>query len=521
MVGPRARALSVAEFGGRMRIFTVNAAIENGSPLRALIGTAMESWPQRRDRIRAAVTRSGLAWPYGEIDVMSSPNTVNVGEASDLAVAVAILAASGQVPAAAAQDAIFYAGLGNDGCLRPVPDITDAATAVAAAGVHAALVVAASDIGYTARVPGLPGIGARTLGEVTAWLREAPEACFPSLIRTGPPPVPDMATLPGNWLPRIAAEVCAAGGHSLSLIGQPGSGAELLAARLPGILPPLDEKEATEVTRLHNAAGVIRADAPPVTVPPFITAGPDTTMAQMLGGGPELSRPGAASLAHHGVLFLHQAPEMRREVLDALRQPLEAGAVALARGGPCGPTATFPARFLLVVSASPCPCTAKGASPEECQCTPATRRRYLGRLSGPLTDRVTVKAWMTIPSKRDAQVLSPCTAVIAARVRAARDRAARRLSGTPWRVNAGIPTDALGAFPVDLGALGPVDHAVDAGQVSQRGAVQVQRLAWTIADLGGNVRPNRSDVLAALGFYCGDHEWLSQYSGNRHFPVPH
>jgi magnesium chelatase family protein len=519
MAGPRARALSVAEFGGRMRIFTVNAAIENGSPLRTLIGTAMESWPQRRDRIRAAVTRSGLAWPDGEIDVMTSPNTVNASEASDLAVAVAILAASGQAPAPAAQDAIFYAGLGNDGCLRPVPDITDAATAVAATGAHAPLVVAASDLGYTARIPGLPVVGARTLAEVTAWLREAPEAYFPSQIRTGPPPVPDMATLPGNWLPRVAAEICAAGGHSLSLIGPPGSGAELLAERLPGILPPLGENEADDVTRLHKAAGAIPAEL--LTMAPLITVGPDATMAQLLGGGTELSRPGAASLAHHGVLFLHQAPEMRREVLDALRQPLETGQVRLARGGPGGPTATFPARFLLVVSPSPCPCTAKGASPEECQCTPATRRRYLGRMSGPLADRVTVKARMTIPSERDTQVLSPCTAVIGARVRAARDRAARRLSGTPWRVNACIPTDALGAFPVDLGALYPVDHAVDAGQVSQRGAFQVQRLAWTIADLNGNVRPTRSDVLAALGFYQGDHEWLSQYSMNRHFPVPH
>jgi magnesium chelatase family protein len=521
MAGPRARALSLAEFGGRMRIFTVNAAIENGSPLRTLIGTPMESWPQRRDRIRAAVTRSGLAWPDGEIDVMNSPNTVNADEAGDLAVAVAILATSGQVPAPAAQDAIYYAGLGNDGCLRPVPDITDAAAAVAEAGAHATLVVAASDIGYTARVPGLPVIGARTLAEVTAWLREAPEAYFPSLIRTDPPPVPDMATLPGNWLPRVAAEICAAGGHSLSLIGPPGSGAELLAARLPGILPPLGENEANDVTRLHKAAGVIPADAEPLTMPPLITASPDTTMAQLLGGGTELSRPGAASLAHHGVLFLHQAPEMRREVLDALRQPLETGEVTLARGGPGGPTATFPTRFLLVVSASPCPCTASSTPPGECQCTPATRRRYLGRLSGPLADRVTVKARVTIPSERDTQVLSPCTAVIAARVRAARDRAARRLSGTPWRVNADIPTDALGAFPVELGALGPIDHAVDVGQVSQRGAFQVQRLAWTIADLNGNVRPTRSDVLAALGFYCGDHDWLSQYSMNRHFPVPH
>jgi magnesium chelatase family protein len=521
MAGPRAHALSVAEFGGRLRIFTVSAAIEDGSPLRALIGTPMESWPQRRDRIRAAVTRCGLSWPDGEVDVMTSPSTVNPGEASDLAVAVAILAADGQVPAATAGDVVCYAGLGDDGSLRPVPGVADAAAVAAERGVHAALVVAVSDIGYTARVTGVPVIGARTLAEVTAWLREAPEAYFPSLIRTGPPPVPDMATLPGNWLPRVAAEICAAGGHSLSLTGPPGSGAEQLTARLPGILPSLTTDEVAEVTRLRKAAGLIRADAPPVTVPPLITADPDTTMAQLLGGGPELSRPGAVSLAHYGVLFLHQAPEIAREVLDALRHPLETGEVTLARGGPGGPTATFPARFLLVVSEAPCPCAAGGTPPEDCRCTPVTRRRYLGRLSGPLADRVTVKARMTIPSERDAQALSPCTAVIAARVRTAREWSARRLYGTPWRSNAEIPADALGTFPVQLGVLAPVEHALEVGQVSQRGAAQVLRLAWTIADLNSNVRPIQSDVLAALGFYLGDHDWLSQYSMNRHFPVPH
>jgi magnesium chelatase family protein len=149
------------------------------------------------------------------------------------------------------------------------------------------------------------------------------------------------------------------------------------------------------------------------------------------------------------------------------------------------------------------------------------RRRYLGRLSGPLLDRVTVKARMTVPSERDAQVLYPCTAVIAARVKAARDRAAYRLSGTPWRVNADIPEDALRAFGVRMGALDPVEQALQVGQVSHRGAVQVLRLAWTIADLGGSGQPGRADVLAALAFHVGDHDWLSQYAGNRYFPIPH
>ena len=275
-----------------------------------------------------------------------------------------------------------------------------------------------------------------------------------------------------------------------------------------------------EVTRLRTAAGVTRANVP-ASVPPLVPVGPDTTMAVLLGGGPGLSRPGAASLAHHGVLFLHQAPEIRREVLDALRQPLETGEVTIARGGPGGPVASFPARFLLVVSASPCPCSAAGTPPEQCQCTPVMRRRYLGRLAGPLLDQVTVKAQMAIPSERDTLALSPCTAVIAARVKAARDRAAFRLAGTPWRANADIPADALRGLPVRLGALDPVEHALQIGQVSHHGAVLVLRLAWTIADLAGSHQPGRPEVLAALAFYLGDRDWLSQYAGNRQFPVPH
>jgi magnesium chelatase family protein len=213
----------------------------------------------------------------------------------------------------------------------------------------------------------------------------------------------------------MAAEICAAGGHSLSVSGPPGAGPGLLAGRLPTILPRLDDEEAAEVTRLHAAAGVIDPGSALLRDPPLVMPGTGTTLAEMLGS-PE-GRPGWAALAHRGVLFLAQAPEFRREVLDALRQPLEAGKVTVARGGG-HPQATYPARFQLVVSASPCPCTAADTPPDQCQCTPIARQRYLGRLSRPLTDWIAVKTWTTVLSERDLQALTAGTGVTAAHARA-------------------------------------------------------------------------------------------------------
>jgi magnesium chelatase family protein len=318
-------------------------------------------------------------------------------------------------------------------------------------------------------------------------------------------PSPDLSDVLGQPVARRAAEICAAGGHHLSLLGPPGAGKTMLAERMPAILPRLDAEAALEVTSVHSVAGILPASCPLLTEPPFCGPHHTASKAAIVGGGSGIIHPGAASLAHRGVLFLDEAPEFGRDVLDALRQPLESGEVVIARSGT---TARFPARFTLVMAANPCPCAKAAASPRSaCSCSPATRRRYLGRLSGPLLDRVDVKVEL-LPVGR-AELLSDrkfteTSAVVAARVEQARDRAARRLRGSPWRLNAEVPGSELRrSFAPRRGALAPLERAMEIGEISARGVDKVVRVAWTLADLAGQDRPTIDECGYALGLWLG------------------
>jgi magnesium chelatase family protein len=278
----------------------------------------------------------------------------------------------------------------------------------------------------------------------------------------------------------------------------------MLAERLPGIMPSLEPSAALEVSAIHSVAGVLQPDRPLVTEPPFCAPHHTATKAAIVGGGSGVIRPGAASLAHHGCLFLDEAPEFDRDVLDALRQPLESGEVVVARSGL---TARFPARFTLVLAANPCPCARTAAGGSGCTCTPLVRRRYLARLSGPLLDRVDVKVEL-LPVGRaellsDRQLAEP-SGVVAARVREARLRAACRFEGTRWRLNAEVPGSELRrSFRPAAGALVPLERAMDRGQVSARGADRIIRMSWTLADLAGQPRPRLAEVGAALALWLG------------------
>jgi magnesium chelatase family protein len=319
-----------------------------------------------------------------------------------------------------------------------------------------------------------------------------------------PRPRPDLSEVLGQPAARRAAEICAAGGHHLSLLGPPGAGKTMLAERIPTVMPALDRTAALEVTSIHSVAGTLPAGSPLMTEPPFCAPHHTATKAAIVGGGSGILHPGAASLAHRGCLFLDEAPEFARDVLDALRQPLESGEVMVAR---CGLTARFPARFTLVLAANPCPCAKGAATGATCSCTPGTKRRYLARLSGPLLDRVDVKVEL-LPVGR-AELLSDrhfaeSSPVVAARVAAARERTAARLKDTPWRLNAEIPGSELRrAFPPAPGSLAPLERAMDLGQISARGVDRVIRVAWTLADLAGIARPTVSETSYALGLWLG------------------
>ncbi len=533
-----ARTHAIALVGVQGHVVEIEADIENGLVALLLVGLPDTALREARDRIRSAIVNSDRSWPQRRITVGLSPASLpKRGSGFDVGIAVAILAAAGSAQAFAVADTVFLGELGLDGRLRPVPGVLPSVAAAAAAGFRR-VVVPQENMPEAALVPDMQIVAPATLAALLAWLcRGGAASQDPAVLvvesgaglASGPGAIGaaggirrravpgqaglaapttsaarDLADVAGQPVARRAAEICAAGGHHLMLLGPPGVGKTLLAERLPTIMPGLGPAEALEVSAIHSVAAALAPDRPLVTEPPFCAPHHTATKAAIVGGGSGIIRPGAASLAHLGCLFLDEAPEFDRDVLDALRQPLESGEVVLARSGV---TARFPARFTLLLAANPCPCARMAASGADCTCSPLARRRYLARLSGPLLDRVDVKVQLLPVSRAELLCdlrLAESSATVAARVLRARERAARRLRGTRWRLNSEIPGGELRRdYRPEPAALAPLERAMDLGQISARGADRIIRLSWTLADLAGVDRPRLAEVGYALGLWLG------------------
>ncbi|MFF7242557.1 YifB family Mg chelatase-like AAA ATPase [Embleya sp. NPDC008237] len=519
-----ARTRSVTLLGVDGVVVEVQADLEPGVTTFTLVGLPDKTLVESKERVRAALVNSGEEWPQRRLTVGLSPATVpKTGSGFDLPIAAAVLAAAGVLDPRVIEDLVMVGELGLDGRLRPVRGVLPAVMAAAAAGC-ARVVVPAVVAGEAELVPGITVCGVTSLRHLLALLRGEPvpvqeravadiglgpdPLAVVGTLAAGPAPAgaepPDLADVAGQGRARRALEVCAAGGHHLFLLGSPGAGKTMLAERLPGILPALDGPASLEVSAVHSIAGTLRPDLPLVTTPPFCAPHHSATMPAIVGGGNGLPRPGAVSLAHRGVLFLDESPEFSGRVLDALRQPLESGTVTVARSGGM---LCFPARFLLVMAANPCPCGRFSGRGLDCTCSVLMRHKYLSRLSGPLMDRIDVR--VTVDAVSRAELFAPegsgeRSAVVAARVLAARERAARRLAGTGWAVNAEVPGRELRTrWSVEPDALDRAARDMERGLLTARGLDRVLRVAWTVADLRGHERPDRADVDAALELRTG------------------